>query len=134
MLRVSNPRTFAPIAIFAYNRLEHLERCVHSLLLNDEAKFSDVYIFSDGPKNELDLEAVTRVREFIGKISGFRTVVTDYSTENKGLAKSIINGVSDLLRRHDTLIILEDDLCLSPLFLKYMNMIASLIIYYTKII
>jgi glycosyltransferase involved in cell wall biosynthesis len=121
VLTVNNSRTFAPIAIFAYNRLEHLERCIHSLLSNKEAEFSDVYIFSDGPKNELDLEGVTRVREFISKISGFRTVVTHYSTENQGLAKSIITGVSDLLSHHDTLIILEDDLCLSPLFLKYMN-------------
>ena len=41
--------------------------------------------------------------------------------ENRGLAQSIINGVSLVLKRHGRAIILEDDLVTLPSFLSYMN-------------
>ena len=40
---------------------------------------------------------------------------------NKGLAKSIIDGVSNMLNRYSRVIVLEDDLRTTPNFLDFMN-------------
>jgi hypothetical protein len=54
-------------------------------------------------------------------VTGFRTISFNTSNINKGLAKSIIAGVSHVLDDHDTVIVLEDDIVASPYFLRYMN-------------
>ena len=41
---------FAPVIIFAFNRPNALKNTVQSLLQNEEAKKSDLYIFVDGPR------------------------------------------------------------------------------------
>ena len=41
--------------------------------------------------------------------------------ENRGLANSIISGVSEVLQHHERVIVVEDDLVTSPFFLRYMN-------------
>ena len=38
--------TYAPIALFTYNRADHTQRAVESLLQNAEAKDSDLFIYS----------------------------------------------------------------------------------------
>ena len=55
--------TYAPIALFTYNRADHTRRAVESLLQNAEAKDSDLFIFSDGPKNEKTVRGVADNRE-----------------------------------------------------------------------
>jgi hypothetical protein len=48
--------------------------------------------------------------------------VTTYMSENnRGLANSIINGVSEIFKANERIIVLEDDLMLSQGFLNYMN-------------
>ena len=49
---------FAPIALFTYNRADHTQSAVESLLRNAEASQSDLFVFSDGPKNEMKIEGV----------------------------------------------------------------------------
>ena len=51
----------------------------------------------------------------------FKDVYVACSEQNKGLANSIICGVTDVINRHGRAIVLEDDLLTSPFFLKYMN-------------
>ena len=41
---------FAPIALFAYMRPDHLRLTVQSLQANAEAAFSDLHVFCDAPK------------------------------------------------------------------------------------
>ena len=41
--------------------------------------------------------------------------------ENRGLADSIISGVTEIVNRYGRIIVLEDDLVLSSQFLNYMN-------------
>lgn len=41
---------YAPIVIFAFNRLDVLQDCVNSLINNTEAKNSDLYVFVDGAR------------------------------------------------------------------------------------
>ena len=49
-------RKHAPIIIFAFNRLETLKRCVTSLQKNTEAKDSDLFVFVDGVRPNIQGE------------------------------------------------------------------------------
>jgi hypothetical protein len=112
---------YAPIALFVYNRLEHTRRTIQALRANGEAAESDVIVFSDGPKTEKDVAKIAALREAIRQTSGFRSVVVVERERNLGLAQSIITGVSDVLSRHERVIVVEDDLVTSSHFLQYMN-------------
>lgn len=111
----------SPIALFTYNRLAETRETLEALKLNDLAKDSDLFIFSDGPKNEAGREAVQRVRNYLETVDGFKSVSLIESAENKGLARSVIEGVDQVLSRYNQIIVLEDDLVTAPNFLNYMN-------------
>ena len=168
---------YAPIALFTYNRADHTKQAVESLLKNEEAKYSDLFIFSDGPKNEKAAEGVKANRTFIrslkdandndnvnhnlnlnedenedydndeeylnhnlnlnedenenGKNSlplggtgwgrGFKSVTIIEREKNWGLANSLIAGITEIVNKYGRVIVVEDDLILSPYFLKFMN-------------
>ena len=112
---------FAPIALFTYNRADHTKRAVESLLQNAEAKDSDLFIFSDGPKNEKTVRGVADNREYIHTVTGFKTVTIVEREKNWGLANSLIAGITDVINKHGRVIVVEDDLILSSYFLKFMN-------------
>ena len=117
---------YAPIALFVYRRLSHTKTTVESLLRNKEAAESVLYIFSDAARSEKDSAAVSEVREYIHSITGFQAVHLIEQDKNRGLANSIISGVSSVLEDHDRVIVIEDDLLLSPYFLQYMNIGLSI--------
>ncbi len=111
----------APIILFTYNRLDHTRKTVEALLKNELASQSDLYIFSDQAKSKDQETEVSRVRDFITHINGFKSITNILHPKNKGLATSIIQGVTEVLKKHDKVIVLEDDLETSPYFLNYMN-------------
>ena len=111
----------APIALFAFNRIDHLRQTVAALKTNLEAKSSHLYIYCDGPKIKEHAFAVQKVRDFVNQIDGFASIDRHYQESNIGLAKSIIAGVSEVVARHGCVIVVEDDLVVSPYFLAYMN-------------
>ena len=113
--------TNAPILLFVYNRPAHTRRLVESLLRNAEAAGSSLFIYSDAPRDESVRPAVDEVRRYVRSIRGFDRGEVVERTENWGLARSIIDGVSTALQRFDRVIVLEDDLVLSPYFLRFMN-------------
>lgn len=113
--------TYAPIALFTYNRADHTRRAVESLLQNAEAKDSDLFIFSDGAKNEKAIKGVEDNRKYIHTVTGFKTITIIEREKNWGLANSLIAGITDVINKHGRVIVVEDDLILSPYFLKFMN-------------
>lgn len=113
--------TYAPIALFTYNRADKTKRVVESLLQNQEAKDSDLFIFSDGPKTEAKAAGVKENRKFIHTISGFKNITIIERDRNRGLANSLIAGITDVINQYGKVIVVEDDLILSPYFLKFMN-------------
>lgn len=110
-----------PVVIFSYKRPDHLDRLLKSLLQNAEASSTDVFIYSDGPKSDADNGDVARTREVAEQVSGFASVTVVKRKENIGLAKNIITGVSEVFEKYDRVIVLEDDLVVTPSFLKYMT-------------
>lgn len=113
--------TYAPIALFTYNRADHTQRAVESLLKNAEAKFSDLFIFSDGPKTPEKKAGVEENRKYIHTISGFKSISIIEREKNWGLANSLIAGITEVINKFGKVIVVEDDLILSPYFLQFMN-------------
>ncbi|MFI3326452.1 MAG: glycosyltransferase [Clostridia bacterium] len=122
----------APIVIFTYNRPKYTERLINSLIENQLANKSEVFIYSDGYKGENDREKVLDVRKYLRSIenSKYFNKLTIYESEiNKGLAQSVINGATEIINEYGKVIVLEDDLILANSFLMFMNKALN---YYEK--
>ena len=92
---------YAPIVVFGFNRPDALKNTIASLLRNEEAKSSDLFVFVDGPREGKagEKEKVEEVREYVRSIKGFKTLHYTFSEKNKGLVDSIIGGVSQVINR-----------------------------------
>jgi hypothetical protein len=113
--------SLAPIVLFVYNRPWHTQQTIKALQKNELADDSEIFIYSDAPKNESALKKVTEVREYIKTITGFKTITIIERESNWGLAASIIEGVTQIINQYGKIIVLEDDLITSPYFLQFMN-------------
>ncbi len=113
--------THAPVAMFVYNRLDNTRQTVEHLKRNHLASETPLYVFSDGGKDEKSWAKVNELRQYLHTIKGFKEVNIIERTENIYLERNIIEGINHVLQRHDTIIVLEDDICTSPVFLTYMN-------------
>jgi hypothetical protein len=111
----------SPICLFTYKRLDTLKQTIESLKNNIEANNSELFIFSDAPKSKQDEEKIYQVREYIKTIIGFKEITIIEREQNQGLAKSIIEGVTEVINQYEKVIVLEDDLITSPNFLSFMN-------------
>ncbi|HED08606.1 MAG TPA: glycosyltransferase [Ignavibacteria bacterium] len=113
--------TLSPICLFVYKRYDLTVKTVTSLKENLYANESDLFVFSDAPKNDKDKYLVSEVRKYIKSIDGFKSVKIIEKENNLGLAESIISGVTEVIDQYGKVIVLEDDLLTSKYFLKYMN-------------
>lgn len=114
----------APIVLFCYNRPWHAEQTLEALSRNELADQSVLYIYCDGPKTDASEEMrqrIVEVRHVVRKRRWCKEVHIVEADSNKGLANSVIGGVTDILNIYGQVIVLEDDLVSSPYFLKYMN-------------
>lgn len=111
----------APIALFVYNRPEHTRRTLSFLQKNLLADESKLFIFSDAPKNQSDVESVSNIRELIRTVDGFKSIKIITRTQHMGLSASIIDGVNQLVAEYGKIIVFEDDLLSSPHTLTYLN-------------
>jgi len=111
----------APILLFVFARPNHTQKTLEHLAKNHLANNSDLIIYSDAARNENEIEAVEKVRSIIDATQGFRSVTVVKREVNYGLARNIIEGVSDVIKKYECTIVLEDDLVTSPNFLTFMN-------------
>ncbi len=107
--------------MFTYNRPFHTRRVIESLVNNRLAEQSELVIYSDGPADDSVMEEVEAVRAYLREIRGFSEINIIKRENNFGLADSIISGVTLVLDQYPRVIVVEDDLELSPDFLSYMN-------------
>lgn len=120
-----------PVIIFNYNRPDHSLQTWEALSRNQYAADTELYLYCDGPKANASDEMRQRIAELHAqaklyakdapKAGKFKAVHAVCAEANKGLATSIIGGVTDVIAKHGRVIVLEDDLLTSPYFLKYMN-------------
>ncbi|HEV2295338.1 MAG TPA: glycosyltransferase [Tepidisphaeraceae bacterium] len=112
---------FAPVALFGYNRPDHLAKTVEHLRANLFADQTDLYLFSDAAKDAAAEPGVRAVRRLAHEVVGFRSVTVVERQKNWGLRRSLISGVSQVASEHGMVVVVEDDIVTSPHFLRYMN-------------
>ena len=117
-------KNLAPICISVYTRIEHFKNCIESLVVNDLAKHSVLYIFSDAAKPG-DEEAVSKVREYASSISGFKDIKLIFQKKN-----NFKKNMQDLyllpFATNSKSIIMEDDVVVQKSFLKFMNIALNI--------
>lgn len=114
----------APVVVFAYKRVDKIATCMESLQSNICANSTSVYVYSDGARSDKDISGVDEVRAYLDSLESnhsFKSLTIIKQSENKGLAKSIIEGVTEIVNKYGKVIVVEDDLILSKSFLTYMN-------------
>lgn len=111
----------APIILLTYNRPAHTRRAIESLLANAEAALSELYIYADAARDDTDRPLVDEVRRLVAGVTGFRTVHLVFRETNLGLADNVIDSVTSVVNAHGRVIVVEDDLVVSPFFLRFMN-------------
>lgn len=115
--RANRLESLAPVLLLVYNRPEHTERVLRAYFQQPEAEQTDLFVYSDGAKNSIDQRKVDQVRA-ICKSYGVTIIEQPH---NVGLAKNVIEGVTSVLAEYDRIIVLEDDLEISPYMLRWMN-------------
>lgn len=124
-------RNLSPIILFVYNRPWHTKQTLDALANNELASLSELFIYCDGPKNDInsiDKDQIQKTRELVLNEKRFKKVTIIKSEFNKGLANSIIDGVTNIVNKYGKVIVLEDDIVTSKGFLTYMN--EALNLYY----
>jgi cell division protein FtsX len=95
-----NFKELAPIVLFVYNRPYHTQQTVEALQKNKLANESELFIYSDAPKNEQAIENVAEVRKYIKTIDGFKKVTIIERDKNWGLANSVIDGMTKTVNEY----------------------------------
>lgn len=105
------------ITVFAYNRSRHLKKVLEGLRKNEG--ISKLYIFQDGLKCEQHRDEWEATQHVIESIDWCDVIYTQ-SPYNKGLAKSIVDGINVVFAENDAVIVLEDDCVPAADFIRYM--------------
>ena len=116
--------SLAPIVLFVYNRPDHTRRTLEALMNNILADQSDLFIFADGPKDNISLsqkQQIADTRTILHEKQWCKNVIITESETNNGLSKSIIDGVTKIINKYGKIIVLEDDIITGKYFLQYMN-------------
>jgi hypothetical protein len=116
----------APILIFVYNRPEHTLRLIESLVNCELSKDSDLFVFIDAPKPDAtNIDKNLQVEKIVRNITHFKSVTIYKNEVNKGVDKSIMDGVSKIINIYGKVIVLEDDLIVGLDFLRFFNWALS---------
>ena len=111
----------SPICLFVYKRYDTTKLMLESLLACPECADSELYVFMDEARNDSEADDVEKVRALFDNLQGFKAIHPYPARMNKGMARSVIDGVTTVLEKHESIIVLEDDLVVAPDFLTFMN-------------
>jgi hypothetical protein len=112
---MAEPVSELPVVVFAYNRPRLLERTL-SCLRDSGAR--SLYLFSDGPRGAADEPLVEEVRRLARGVSwGDCTLVE--REHNLGGSRSTVDGMALVFGRHGRAVVIEDDICVAPEFLRF---------------
>lgn len=114
----------APVVVFVYNRPDHAKATLEALNNNRLASETDLFIYADNAKSEAGqakVDATRHVADSFALNNNFHSVSVIKAEKNKGLANSVISGVTDVIKKYGRVIVVEDDHTTSADFLEYMN-------------
>lgn len=113
----------SPVVLFVYNRPHHTRMTLEALHANALADATQLIVYADGQKGNSfeerakteEVRAIIREKPWCGSVE-----LIEFET-NRGLATSVVAGVTEVVNQFGKVIVLEDDVVTSPGFLKYMN-------------
>lgn len=108
------------IAVFCYKRAAKLKTSMEALLQNPECASMDIIFFCDGYKGEHDKAGVEATRAYIDALSGFRTITKHYRERNFSTGLNFRTGITYLCNTYDRFIVVEDDLVVTPNYVRYL--------------
>jgi hypothetical protein len=108
--------TAPPVVVFAYARPDTLRRTLECLREN---QIPQLYVFCDGAKSDAVTRQVKEVRALVREITWTKLEIIERGV-NFGLGKSIRAGVDEILGKHDSLLVFEDDLICVPGTYQYL--------------
>ncbi|WP_440649197.1 glycosyltransferase [Candidatus Pelagibacter sp. HIMB1521] len=109
-----------PVVIFCYNRPKKLNNLIKSIKKNSNFKKHKYFFFCDGANKERNFKLVKKNIKIIKKLKNIRKKII-LRNQNYGLSKNIIEGVSYVLKKNNSCIVLEDDLILEKDCLHFIN-------------
>jgi hypothetical protein len=113
-------RVLAPIAILVYRRTATLTQAFDALESCPEFADSPVFVYSDGPKDSGTVKDVAAVRGIVrDRLRPNMRLIE--RPKNIGLAASTVAGVTQLCEEFGRVIVVEDDLIVSPGALAWFN-------------
>jgi hypothetical protein len=112
----------APPAVvcFVYRRPVHADRMFESLAKNSLNQVSEIIVYCDGPRTTADIDPVSTTREVVAKWSQVLGLKVIHRETNLGLEGSVLRGLDEAFARHPSVIVIEEDLVVSSVFLDYM--------------
>jgi hypothetical protein len=110
----------APVALFAFNRPDHLRRTIESLKRCEGYAQHRIIVFADAARTAAEAERVAATRAVAVELLG-RDAELRFAEKNRGLSRSIVEGVDEMVQRYGRVIVVEDDLLLGNEFLRYLN-------------
>ena len=109
-----------PLALFAYNRPQHVQLALESLVRCSRLDEVDIYIYCDGARGPGDQHSVAALREVVHAWAPRIGATLVEAPHNQGPDRSIAQGVTSLCEQYGRVIVIEDDHVVSPDFLDYM--------------
>lgn len=95
-----------PVVLFAYARPAHLARVLACLREN---AVPVLYAYADGAKGGTDAAAVAGTRTLLRNVDWCEVRLVERS-ENLGLGRNVLGGVTEVAAHHDAFVVWEDDL------------------------
>ena len=109
-----------PLAVFAHSRPQYLHAALSSLARCARFDECKLFVFCDGWRTEAERPAVEATRRIAQEWSGRVGCDVVEQPTNLGLARSIAENVTALCKEFGRIIVVEDDLFVSPDFLDFM--------------
>lgn len=116
--------SLAPIVYYAYNRPQHTLQTLTALKKSRLSQQSELFIFIDGAKNNANsetLQNIEAVKSIAASEQWCGKLHIQIAEKNKGLFQSIVSGITETVNKYGKVIVIEDDVLVSPGFLEYMN-------------
>lgn len=123
-----SPKQLAPVAMFVYNRADNARQTLEALMRNTLASQTDLFVFCDGGRDEKSWKAVNFLRRMLREMREdalknhrLRSFTLVEREKNIYLEENILQGIAQVMKDHDRIIVLEDDIVTGPYFLQWMN-------------
>ena len=114
----------SPVLLITYKRSKNTEKLINTLIEN---KIENIYIYNNGPINNVDYEDCNKTKDIVKKYSDiYPNIKTLYKEKNTGLKYNIPEAINWVFESFDKVIVLEDDCFPSKYFFLFCNQLLDM--------